>query len=411
MPRHSHLSICLALSTTIGCSASNLGGGSSSLAGGSRSTPSEIGGNNGKKPASIIDIGGLKEATKEGGVITVESPFDVGENGSIELNLEGGFFDRSKDEKLMRPLVVYFVLDVTGSMAAVLGAIRNGIQSFSEKLIAKKFDVKFGFLTFDDVVSSPSALSDASILSTGLGSTTNIAAGAGGDANEAALLGFKNALDFVLLNSDKDAVKALLTITDNPAHIGTPVPRDCAVTPVVNAVNAIPKDQQELVKVFHSVAQTAGTSCGGFGSARQQWDAILAGILPTLPEASRGGALPFPFNGDVLVNDFVTSLEKTAPGAELACLVKKVDLMTDEDVFDTLDLENFEDSYQKLKNGTPITWTDAVPHDKTQEFLEAKSNSARLTLCCVTKTNAESGKFDTCVEEKAVQVNFTLKSK
>ena len=365
--------------------------------------------------SSAIGIPGDPSGHKE---MTVDKPFQVG-SGPVDISFEGGFADRSKDTISLRPLVIYFVLDVTASMGVNIDTIKSGIQSFVTKLSAKKFDVKMGYVTFKDTVGSPSALTDATTLSSGLGSIMPVG---GGRPKEAALTAFRSALNFVLSQGAPDAIKAILTITDNPGHNDnieddTNV-TDCTIEKTLSAINTMPADQRNLVKIFHSVSDEKSDSrtasvdaCSGFNSAKEQWNAILAKALPEIPIASRGGALPYPFKGDVLEKDFISLLEKTSPGADLVCLVNKADLKINGEIVESTRYDDLPALYKNHIDGTPFVWKNAVPESRLADLAINNKNQVLLSSCCVLKTSAESGQFGKCEEEKKITVNFKVTTK
>ncbi len=413
--------------TVAACNSSSMNGGGGSksnaqrnLANGETDPNGGEAGSNG--PGIFIDqlntaigIPGDPNGNKE---ITVDKPFKVG-GGPADISFEGGFADRSKDTVSLRPLVVYFVLDVTASMGVNIETIKSGIQSFVSKLSAKKFDVKMGYVTFRDNVGTPSALTDAATLSKGLGS---VVAEAGGSPKEAALTAFRSALNFVVSQGAPDAIKAILTITDNPGHnenveVDDNV-TDCTIEKTLSAINALPAGQRNLVKIFHSVSEEkAGSktvsvaSCSGFNSAREQWNAILAKALPETPIGNRGGALPYPFKGDVLEKDFISLLEKTSPGADLVCLVNKADLLMNGDVVESTRYDDLAALYKNHIDGTPFVWKNAVPESRLPDLANNNKNQLLLSSCCVLKASAEGGQFGKCEEEKKITVNFKVTMK
>jgi hypothetical protein len=364
---------------------------------------------------SAIGIPGDPSGHKE---ITIEKPFQVG-SGPVDISFEAGFTDRSKDTISLRPLVIYFVLDVTASMGVNIDTIKSGIQSFVTKLSAKKFDVKMGYITFKDNVGSPSALMDAATLSSGLGNISTIG---GGRPKEASLTAFRSALNFVLSQGAADAIKAILTITDNPGHNeniedDTNV-TDCTIEKTLSAINALPGDQRNLVKIFHSVSDEKADSrtasvdaCSGFNSAKEQWNDILSKALPEIPIASRGGALPYPFKGDVLEKDFISLLERTSPGADLVCLVSKADLMINGEIVESTRYDDLSALYKNHIEGTPFVWKNAVPESRLADLANNNKNQLLLNSCCVLKASADSGKFGKCDEEKKITVNFKVTTK
>lgn len=420
-----HFSLVILLSTLVvaACNSSSMRGGGDSKSNAQRNLANgETDPNGGEADSngpsifidrinSAIGIPGDPSGHKE---MTVDKPFQVG-SGPVDISFEAGYADRSKDTISLRPLVVYFVLDVTASMSVNIDTIKSGIQSFVTKLSAKKFDVKMGYVTFKDSVSSPSALMDAATLSSALGS---ISAVGGGRPKEAALTAFRSALNFVASQGAPDSIKAILTITDNPGHNeniedDTNV-TDCTIEKTLSAINALPADQRNLVKIFHSVSDEKTASvdaCSGFSSAKEQWNAILSKALPEIPITSRGGALPYPFKGDVLEKDFINLLEKTSPGADLVCLVNKADLKINGEIVESTRYDDLPALYKNHIDGTPFVWKNAVPESRLADLANNSKNQLLLNSCCVLKTSAEGGQFGKCEEEKKITVNFKVTTK
>ena len=393
------------------CSSSSLSSRSTSLSSsGSRAEGADVA----KSSGSTIDFGSLGSQTSgdtgidtSNSVINFETPFPI-RNGSIDISFESGFTLKSKDVKSLRPLTVYFALDATQSRTAVIGYVKNGIREFVSKLIEKRFEVKIGLVTFNDEVAPALGATD---VDTFLRSISAVNAAGGDDANEASLKAFTQALDSAVLRAPRDAVKAILLITDEPGHTGTAKPRDCQITSIVNALKAQPKDQQELVKIFYSVEQKKGTPCGGFESAREQWDNILASVLPSVPEKKRGAALPYPFDGNVLVNDFVNLLETTTPGEDLVCLVNKGELLQNGSLLETFSNDNLPDLYQQYVDNSMFVWSEAMTKNIVSAAIKTEKISAKLSACCVRKAAAITGDFSKCEEHKNVTVNFKISTK
>jgi hypothetical protein len=406
-----HVFILLIASAVQGCSSTSLSGRGTTL-------PSSANATNGaetsKRSGNTIDFGNIGEPmsgnSSEGGadpIINIETPFPV-KNGSVDVVFEAGFPIKSRDVKTLRPLTVYFALDATASMNSVISSVKNGIRAFVAKLIEKKFDVKIGLVTFNDAVDPVLGATD---VDTFLQKISEVNAAGGDDPNEAALKAFTQALDSAIARAPQDAVKAILLITDEPGHTGEAQPRNCQINSVVDALKSKPLEQQELVKIFYSVEQKKRTSCGGYDSAREQWDDILTSVLPSVPAKKRGAALPYPFDGNVLVNDFVNLLEKATPGEDLVCLVNKGELLQDGSPIEHFSNDNLSELYQKYVDKSPYVWTEALPKDRVSAAIENGKNTAKLSACCIRKAAAMTGDFSQCEEQKSVTVNFRILAK
>lgn len=217
-----------------------------------------------------------------------------------------------------QPVSIYFLLDVTGSMSWVIDTVKNNITTFADSLAANSIPSRLGVVSFRDGVTSTLPLTDdVNAFKTHVSSL--IAVG-GGDSNEASLLAIQTAVDLLEAETSSDSTKIIFVVTDNPGHYG-PTPRDCSLTPVTTHIASASPALRSQLKIFHSVPDS-GAACSGFISARTQMNQLLSEILPEVPLANRGGALPFPFDGTTLLDTFVEEIVRvTSTTVDLSCFV------------------------------------------------------------------------------------------
>lgn len=364
---------------------------------------------------SLTDIVAGQEHTNFGEpgseelVVTIPEPFIIKGN-SVDVAFDGGFEILGKDVTSMRPLDVMFLIDTTGSMQDYINAVKMGIDAFVAKLESKKFDTKVGYIGFKDTVEAPVALTSVASFKASIGS---LIAGGGNGINEASLGAIKSGLDYLMANGTKGALHALLLITDEPGHNGNDAAPDCTIGATVSAVNGVPKATLESLRFFHSVRmQPSVRPCSAYASARAQMDDLIGQIMPEIKDPKkRGGPLPFPFNGDVLVNDFVSSLEKTLPGEPLVCLMRQAELISDGMVLDKTEQKVDQASFEKFTAGKPYVWQNVLDAESISKLLKAKDNLVNLDVCCTPKALASKGEFGSCTQEKNLKIKFSVASK
>src|SRR5690606_9350332 len=98
-------------------------------------------------------------------------------------------------------------------------------------------------------------------------------------------------------------------------------------------------------------APNSGSPCSGFVTAIQQFEALLDKALPSVPKASRGGKIPWPFSADGLVNRFSELLASMAPPIDLVCLDKKAELFIDNNSSLKWDAPSLSAVYANYKAG------------------------------------------------------------
>ncbi|MBF0441296.1 MAG: VWA domain-containing protein [Oligoflexales bacterium] len=350
-----------------------------------------------KKPVIIDTLKATNVVDSEGGaikkrfadVLPVPSGLDVG------IQFSAGKTTKDDDTKGLRPLAIYFALDVTGSMAVNIQGIKNGIGGFVAKLTEKKFEVKLGLVPFRDSIETILPLT-SNLDSFKSAVNAQIATG-GGDSNEIALAATKTALENLQKEASADSIKVIITITDHPGHNADKLPRDCSISSLVSSFNALPEDQQKLTRIFYSIDSLTDSPCSGYQTGVKQWSDLISKALPSVDPAMRGGSLPYPFNGDVLANDFVAMLEKVIPGNDRICLLSKAEVLLDGKSMSTWKPESPAIAYDYFLKSKPFLWTDGI-NAKDLDAFEKGSSQINATTCCYLKSAVEAGTFGECKE-------------
>lgn|GEM_PF-7131047 len=348
--------------------------------------------------------------------VNIAEPFEV-KNGDLELEFDPGNDDREVGEKKKRPLTIYFALDVTGSMDAIIEAIKTNINQFVTQLQSKDFDPMVGIVTFTDTVDRALPLTkDISSFQTFVG---GLRAQGGGDAQEASLAAVEDILKRLETEETRDnAVRTILAITDNPGHRGGPamghgVRDNCGIAETAAAFNNISKDRHSYFRLYHSMAPSNWPRvhpCGGFGSGQDQYNQILTNIFPDVPQGDRGAALTWPFTGDTLLTDFVSKLEEIKPDRNLVCLARSANLFIDDKVYSKWAASDLAETYKSFSAGKTLKFDQMIKKADLAK-IESEGGKLKVKRCCLDRTEAEAGNFETCVKEPEQIVEFRVKIK
>jgi len=386
-----------------------------SLVGTSGCAESKFGASNAKKGGADVNPKG-KIVIPGAETVEITTPFLV-PHGDLELEFDPGNDDRETGEKIKRPLTVYFALDVTGSMDAIIDAIKTNINQFVTQLQAKDFDPMVGIVTFTDNVSGSLPLTkDIAAFQAFVG---GLRAAGGGDAQEASLAAVEEVLKRLEAEETRDnAVRTILAITDNPGHRGgVPTGREarsnCGIAETTAAFNGIPKDRQSFYRLYYSMASASWSrvhACGGFSSAEEQFNKLITDIFPEVPQKDRGAALSWPFTGDTLLTDFVSKLEEIKPDRNLVCLAKSARLIIDDQVYSKWEGGDLAETYKTYNSSATLKF-DQVIKKSDLDKVASEGGKLKVKRCCVLRSEAESGNFETCVKEPEQVVEFRIKIK
>lgn len=344
----------------------------------------------------------------------ISDPFSI-KNGDLEIEFDPGNNETESGERIKRPLTIYFALDVTGSMDAIIEAIKTNIQQFVSQLESKNFEPMIGIVTFTDNVDASFALS--SDVSAFKNFVSQLKAGGGGDAQEASLAAVEEILRKIESEDSRpNSVKAILAISDNPGHRGgakTGVSRDnCGITETVAAFNGIQKDKQSFYRLYHSMGPANWPRvypCGGFASGQDQYNQVISSIFPEVPQADRGAGLSWPFTGDTLLNDFVGKLEEIKPDKDLVCLAKQAKLTIDDKIYSEWKAGDLAETHKLYAAGETLKLDKIIKKEDTQK-IQSEGAKLKVNRCCVLKSDAEAGRFESCAKEYEQVVTFRVKT-
>jgi hypothetical protein len=356
-------------------------------------------------PKSQITIPGTKDTT-------VDSPFTV-KNGQVDILFEAGALDKMEGEKVKKPFTLYFVLDVSGSMQPVLDAIKDNIKEFASVVKGKGFDLNLGAIAFiDDVTDTFNPTTDVDAFAQFI--DTQVATG-GGDMPEAGLIALRQTLGDIKSNADADDIQVILVITDALSHQtagdgneGTF--RDCELDATIADFKALGSSIIPRTKLYYAAGQFLMGPCGGFKTAKEQYDAMFDKVLTSTPKANRGGFLGYPFDKSTLMGRLVKELESTTVGDGLVCLPSQATVLHEGDTVTSWKPKSYAEVYDAYKNDRPLTWEEAFDFKKLKEY-EGKKMQFVVDRCCHEKDKAATGGFDGCYKEITQKVTFDLKIK
>jgi hypothetical protein len=288
-----------------------------------------------------------------------------------------------------------------------INAIKNNIVAFVDGLKTRNFLPQLGMIPFRDTYGREVAFGDVPEgrfnLSDNVAAfktyVSGLTATTGGDANEASLAATESALSEVMARESRaDALKVVLTITDNAGHRegGESGSRDCAIDATVNSFNALGSDDQKNVKLFYSTS--TGTPCSGYASGTQQFASILDKILPVQSKEIRGGQIPWPLTTTALLDNFSTMLTRVGATANLVCLEKKASLKVEGVEIASWNSFDYAANYANFKAGNSQS-LDVVLQQAQLDAIQSKGGTIEATRCCVDISAANAGDFSSCVKE------------
>jgi hypothetical protein len=345
-----------------------------------------------------------------------KSPYTLTPGDLLTLRFPPGNGETVEGKTVLQPLDVYFAIDVTGSMQINIDTIKASVVEFAKSLKEKGFDPNLGFIPFRDTLEPQLNLTKDMEAFVKFVETQQAAGG--GDANEASLLGVKQAVESIVSEGKDDAVKAVLVITDNPGHTG--IHGDCTLDTLLSSLNGLSKAQQEMVKIYHSTGNprfgasgVAGSgsqyACSSFNTAEEQFNAVLDSSLKAVERNERGSSLPYPFTASVLLNDFVDLLEETTPSIDLVCLSQSAKLVNEGKTIATWKPESLSKVYETFGGGKKMTWNNSLDETKIKA-LKSEDVDLEISRCCLDRKSAKAKDFDGCTEKKQ-KISIKLKIK
>ena len=304
------------------------------------------------KPSDhVITVMGVDEVS-DGGKKTI-STID-----NVRLIIQAGDSNQiNNDTTTKQPVDLYFVIDSTASMTEEIQSVKTGVSQMVSQLKAENIDLQVGFVGFiDSEQSVEQRLFRLSDDIPGFQEAVNrLQPTSNQDYPEAGLFAARRAINLFRQPGAgrPEAIKAILMITDVIGHNGAttegPQTRDCNVNPLVTDINnyATALGNQNQVKFFYVVPdkanagsndQGATIDCSGeTGSFNiiDQMRSVVSSILPTIPEAQRGGPLvdnsgriAWPLTSNNMTGTLVPMLKETVnqSNATGSCLAETAEL-------------------------------------------------------------------------------------
>ena len=315
--------------------------------------------------------------------------------GPLNLSFDPSSLVKSEGAKILAPLNLYVALDVTGSMQANIEALKLNIGQFSIILKQKGYKVRLGLIPFRDGLEVGLDLTDN--LQAFINLVALQSAVGGGQDWEASLMAIGHGVNRLQALSAPGDANAILVITDNPGHYGANE-LDCNINGLVAKLNALPAEFQKSLRIYGSIGNGTRPCTLGYPTGPSQWDKILETSLLASEVGKRGSKLSYPFNGTVILDEFVKSLEKTLPPVDNICLATKANLKDGTTDLGTWPPESLAQVYEKHKKSEKITWANVAPESVYKTWV-GKTLNLELTRCCADRTKVEKGDFAGCVDQ------------
>jgi hypothetical protein len=348
-------------------------------------------------------------------------------------------------ETTMYPVDLYFVVDRTFSMDGELAEVKRGLVEIASGLKSKGVDLQAGFIGFVDdpaiETQNPFAklTGDMNELARYIETVTPMS---NEDYPEMSLAAISKAIDrFIAGDGRPNAAKMIMLVSDVVGHNGGPIAnetaanRDCSLTALTTKVNnfATSLGDPARFKFFYVVPDpryidsnstgdltNANTQCPDApGSttrfnAKQQMEAFMNGILPTLSPDKRGGALldstgkiAWPLRNNNLVTSLIPMIAASKPlQKSLSCVATKVEALDGARV-----LYSWESpGIQAMMTDTNqyITLNDVLRQEQ-KRGLGAQQVQLKINRCCVETTiNSQSNTGLSCQKEYVQTINYRI---
>lgn len=393
------IQVCILTGLIAGCNKNSFSGrNSTNRVGANKNMP----GDENAVPTNIVQVPGEAESVlpPDGSPIVEPktgpvTPIFRSGNGPLNLEFEPGNNVKVDGEKVLIPLNLYVALDVTYSMRGNIDTLKNNIKAFSDRLKVKGFKVRLGLIPFRDGIESTVDLTDD--IESFKEKVSKEDAKGGGEPWEASLMAVGLAVDRLQALSKSNDANVVLVISDNPGHYGDSE-RDCRIDGLVKKLNALPVEFQKRLRLYGSVDSGKVRCDQEYETGKSQWDKVLETSLTGSEQAYRGGRLSYPFEGSVILDEFVKSLVKTLPGTDNICLASKASLKDSSTELGVWPPETLPLVYGKYINSEKILWRDVVS-EPVYKSLVGKTLNFEVTRCCADTAKAAKGDFSGCVEQ------------
>ncbi len=316
-------------------------------------------------------------------------------NGPLNLVFEPGNNVKADGRKVLLPLNLYVALDVTGSMEKNIQTLQDNIKVFSDRLKEKGFRVRLGLIPFRDNVDSTFDLTDDI---EDFKAKVSLEKAAGGAGNwEASLMAVGHAVDRLQALSGPEDANVVLVISDNPGHF-VASETDCRIDGLVAKLNGLPQEFQKRLRLYGSLDKGKLPCNQEYKDGQSQWDKVLETSLLGSELLSRGGRLSYPFEGTVILDEFVKSLVKTLPGSENICLATKATLKDAGTDLGSWPPKSIAEVYEKHTKSEKLLWNN-VATEAVYKTLVGKTLDLEVARCCADTAKAAKGDFSGCVEQ------------
>ena len=318
-----------------------------------------------------------------------------------------------------KPVAIQFLIDQTASMEGQIETVKTNIKSFVDKLVSRNFEVKLGFVAYQDDVSYIQSIgSDVDSFKQAVGNLQAI--GGGHDLPEAGLTAINKAVDLFYTNTSiDDHLKVMILISDAMAHdtpgVSTNAPRDCSITNTVNKLNGLTKEQQEQLKLFYFVpnyglmytAVTYGCHVGG-NNPKVQLDEVLSqGLNKVASSVKKSGFIKQTFYSEDLINTVPKLIESVSTTPKMLCLTNKISV----DLTDDLDPVEYQTTFgQAYQLYLTSTYPSINIKDKrVAQALQNREANISVRQSCFTFTDVNNGNFTNPITTKNVTIQFELR--
>jgi len=329
-----------------------------------------------------------------GASVPVDATFEPGA-GPLSLQFEPGNNVKAEGGKVLLPLNLYVALDVSGSMEKNIMTLKDNIKAFSERLKERGFKVRLGLIPFRDRIESTLDLTDDL---EAFKSKVSAEKASGGDGSwEASLMAVGHAVDRLQALSKGDDANVVLVISDNPGHF-LENENDCKIDALVAKLNGLPDEFKKRLRLYGSIDKGSKPCDQDYKDGKSQWDKVLETSLAGSELANRGARLSYPFEGSVILDEFVKSLVKTLPGVDNICLATKATLKESSIELASWKPEALPVVYEKHTKFEKITWRNVLP-EKEYKSMVGKTLNFDVTRCCADTAKAAMGDFEGCMEQ------------
>ncbi len=321
--------------------------------------------------------------------------------------------------EVKRPVVILFLLDVTGSMEEYINTVKNNVTELVNKLTNKNFSVKIGFISYkDEIIGKYKITTDTNTFIKKVGA---LSVDGGEDNPEAGLMAVVKGVDMLLDPDLKPYLKTMVLVSDDLSHNDSSkfsIPkntdchpkRNCTIASTVEKLNSIDSQEQEKYKLFYSVPIQAGCSCSSYISPKKQLDDILEKSLTSVSDnSSKGGYLGWEFSSDSLLNTLPNMIEQSSE-PKLLCLVDKINFNIDgtKITYDTSFEQEYKHYISEEKSQMIIKDKNVISAVRS---VQTQNRTVTVSQSCFDMVDAEAGDFTKPLTTNTSNVEYRLEYK